>query len=252
MSTATCCGPIQYLSIGFLSLYPAPPTGRRLSPFCNFLFFSPSPAAHRPPRMDASSLAAFENRAAQAEQRLAVLESKLAAGESCWLCLCCCARPEPAAIQFTPRRRPPDPAAAAAAPALPLLPAGSGSSSGGAVDTSRYVAELQSLKAVLLAAKAEQEALEKRVGEVSKRQEQEQPGDHSDQTDCAVTACVSGPVESAAPCPPSLPLPLETENSMHIRPADSPHWPCESPAPAPALAAAPAAAPAAAAGDREQ
>ena len=47
------------------------------------------------------------------------------------------------------------------------------------MDTSRYVAELQSLKAVLLAAKAEQEALEKRVGEVSKRQEQEQPGDIS-------------------------------------------------------------------------
>lgn len=71
--------------------------------------------------MDAQALASFEARAAQAEQRLAALESKLAAG---------------------------------------------GSGGGGAVDTLRYVAELQSLRTVLLAAKAEQEALEKRVGEL--------------------------------------------------------------------------------------
>ncbi|KAL4419426.1 hypothetical protein ABPG77_006353 [Micractinium sp. CCAP 211/92] len=69
--------------------------------------------------MDAQAVAAFEARAAQAEQRLAVLEQKLAAG-----------------------------------------------SNGGAVDTSRYVAELQALREVLVAAKAEQEALEKRVGEL--------------------------------------------------------------------------------------
>ncbi|PRW50917.1 MICAL C-terminal [Chlorella sorokiniana] len=69
--------------------------------------------------MDAAALAQFEARAAQAEQRLAVLEAKLAGG-----------------------------------------------SGSGAVDTSRYVAELQSLKGVLLAAAAEQEALEKRVAEL--------------------------------------------------------------------------------------
>lgn len=72
--------------------------------------------------MDAQSLAAFEARAVEAEQRLSALEAKLA---------------------------------------------GSASSSGnGAVDTSRYVAELQALQTVLLAAKAEQQALEKRVSEV--------------------------------------------------------------------------------------
>lgn len=54
--------------------------------------------------------------------------------------------------------------AAATHPLPPLLCLAG--SSGGAVDTSRYVAELQALKGVLLAAKAEQEALEKRVGEV--------------------------------------------------------------------------------------
>ncbi|KAL4444106.1 hypothetical protein ABPG75_011843 [Micractinium tetrahymenae] len=70
--------------------------------------------------MDAQAVAAFEARAVQAEQRLAVLEQKL----------------------------------------------GGGSSSSGAVDTSRYVAELQALRAVLVAAKAEQEALEKRVAEL--------------------------------------------------------------------------------------
>lgn len=37
------------------------------------------------------------------------------------------------------------------------------------VDTSRYVAELEGLRTVLLAAKAEQEALEKRVAEVRMR-----------------------------------------------------------------------------------
>ncbi|KAL4855330.1 hypothetical protein ACK3TF_004076 [Chlorella vulgaris] len=75
--------------------------------------------------MDAQSLAAFEARAVEAEQRLSALEAKLAGT------------------------------------------ARSASSSGnGAVDTSRYVAELQALQTVLLAAKAEQQALEKRVSEV--------------------------------------------------------------------------------------
>lgn len=48
--------------------------------------------------------------------------------------------------------------------ALPLPPPGS--IAGGAVDTSKYVAELLALKEVLLAARAEQETLEKRVQEV--------------------------------------------------------------------------------------
>lgn len=39
-------------------------------------------------------------------------------------------------------------------------------SSGGAVNTDRYVSELEGLRTVLLAAKAEQEALEARVAQV--------------------------------------------------------------------------------------
>ncbi len=54
-------------------------------------------------------------------------------------------------------------------PMVPLLFAAAAGSNGGAVDTSRYVAELQALREVLVAAKAEQEALEKRVGEVGAR-----------------------------------------------------------------------------------
>jgi hypothetical protein len=111
--------------------------------------------------MDAQSLAAYEARAAQAEQRLAVLESKLAAGQ--------------VHHRNDMQRRPACLAAAAAAIALQLnvatllatAPAGGNSSSGGgSVDVSRYVAELQSLKNVLLTAKTEQDALEKCCSEV--------------------------------------------------------------------------------------
>lgn len=58
--------------------------------------------------------------------------------------------------------------AAAAEQRLVVLEAklGSGSIAGGAVDTSKYVAELLALKEVLLAARAEQETLEKRVQEL--------------------------------------------------------------------------------------
>lgn len=69
--------------------------------------------------MDAHAVAAFEARAAQAEQRLAALESKLGGGAA-----------------------------------------------GGVVDTSRYVVELQGLRDVLVAAKVQQDALEKRVAEL--------------------------------------------------------------------------------------
>lgn len=124
--------------------------------------------------MDAQALASFEARAAQAEQRLAALESKLAAGkwpgpEAQW------PPPAPAAAPRAAAAPALHPGRAAAAPAccwppapLPCLtpPRAGGSGGGGAVDTLRYVAELQSLRTVLLAAKAEQEALEKRVGEV--------------------------------------------------------------------------------------
>jgi len=44
---------------------------------------------------------------------------------------------------------------------------GNGALAVGGVDVQRYISELQGLKAVLLAAKSEQEALENRVQEVS-------------------------------------------------------------------------------------
>lgn len=127
--------------------------------------------------MDAQSVAAFEARAAQAEQRLAVLEQKL--GERCGSMPAACRilggwsaleinvlhassfLRQPVAACSSSSRPPP----ASSPRALPST-AAAGGSSGGAVDTSRYVAELQALREVLVAAKAEQEALEKRVGEV--------------------------------------------------------------------------------------
>lgn len=111
--------------------------------------------------MDGQSLAAFETRAAAAEQRLAVLEAKLGSSE--------CSRAAWGRVMAIRRsghacRRPAIPAARVHATWLPARrPAGSASS---AVDTTKYVAELLSLKDVLLAAQAEQAALEKRVAEV--------------------------------------------------------------------------------------
>lgn len=56
-------------------------------------------------------------------------------------------------------------------PALPCLshPAAAGGSGGGGVDAGRYISELKGLRDVLLAARAEQEALEKRVAQVGGR-----------------------------------------------------------------------------------
>ena len=139
-----------------------------------------SRAGPRPPSrlrplaaMDAAALAQFEARAAQAEQRLAALESKLAAGASAprGLPLCCVRlarsmlRP-PARLPACARRKPSLPYSPRAAAACPAPTCAGGGGGGGGVDASRYVAELQALKGVLLAAKAEQEGLEKRVAEV--------------------------------------------------------------------------------------
>ncbi|PSC75986.1 MICAL C-terminal isoform A [Micractinium conductrix] len=49
---------------------------------------------------------------------------------------------------------------------LAALEAKLGAASAGGVDASRYVAELQTLREVLVAAKAEQEGLEKRVADL--------------------------------------------------------------------------------------
>ena len=114
--------------------------------------------------MDEHTILAFETRAAQAEQRLSALESKLAAGVQTSVEAACTG-----AAQFNSSSTPPPPPRLRCPPACRAAGAAAtaSTSSGGAVDTSRYVAELQALRAVLVSAREEQEALEKRVGEVS-------------------------------------------------------------------------------------
>ncbi len=132
--------------------------------------------------MDQATLAAFEARAASAEQRLAVLEAKLQNGKGESL-LAMCRIPSPRALPSAFSELP-EPWGRAKysegsehtsllmlkAPLLwaqayycsVFVHAGNGNS----VNVSQYVAGLQELRGLLVMAKAEQERLEKELAEV--------------------------------------------------------------------------------------
>lgn len=100
---------------------------------------APPPRSSPRSLMDAQSIAAFEARAAAAEQRLTALEAKL--GASCSLVW----DKWPSAVlaaASAPRLPPPTP------PHTLPHPAGNAGSSSGSIDASKYVAELLALKEV--------------------------------------------------------------------------------------------------------